>query len=355
MPAKLFVAPNGTAGNPGTAAKPLPSIGAARDQIRALRQDGKAESATVVVAAGTYALTGPIEFGPADGNVTYVANDGAGPILSGSREITGFATRKDGLWQAKIGDVAAGTWYFEQLYVNGARATRARYPDGQDLIKIKSVREEVIVQGKNARMAQEARQFIELDEKDFSLLAGLTPAAVKDVHFVAFHKWDNTRRFIESIVPEKHQIVIHGAGMKAWNPLKEGTRFYLENLSSALTAPGEWFLDRDGTLLYKPRQGEKLADTTFCAPITEHLIKVTGTPEEPVKGHARGAGQGAGVRRAGVRLHGLPDSSRRLRSDPGRAVHRRGDPGRPCHGPAAGELHAARALPLCRVVPGRLS
>jgi hypothetical protein len=282
MPAKLFVAPNGTAGNLGTAAKPLPSIEAARDRIRASRKD-KAESITVVVAAGTYAMTGPIEFGPADGNVTYQAADGASPILSGSRQITGFEERKDGLWQAKIGDVTAGDWYFEQLYVNGARATRARYPDGQDLIKIKSVREQVIVQGKNARMAQEARQFIELDEKDFSLLAVLTPEAVKDVHFVAFHKWDNTRRFIESIVPEKHQIVIHGAGMKAWNPLKEGTRFYLENLSSALTAPGEWFLDRDGTLLYKPRKGETLAGTTFCAPVTEHLVKVTGTPEEPVK------------------------------------------------------------------------
>jgi len=283
MPAKLFVAPNGVAGNPGTAAEPLPSIEAARDQIRALRKADKAETATVVVAGGTYALTGPVVFGSTDGNVRYVAAMGETPVLSGSRPVTGFAQRQDGLWQAKVADVAAGKWYFEQLYVNGRRATRARYPDGADLIKIKSIREEVIVQGKNARMAQEARQFIELDEKDFGLLAPLTPEAVRDVHFVAYHKWDNTRRFIESMDVEKRQIVIHGQGMKGWNAMKPGTRFYLENLGSALTAPGEWFLDREGTLLYKPMPGETLADTSFCAPVTEHLIRVKGTHEARVK------------------------------------------------------------------------
>ncbi|MBT7298753.1 MAG: hypothetical protein HN849_04540, partial [Victivallales bacterium] len=105
MPAKLFVAPNGVAGNPGTAAKPLPGIAAARDQIRALRKAGKAETANVVVAGGTYALTGPVEFGSADGNVRYVAAKGETPVLSGSRPVTGFAQRQDGLWQAKVADV----------------------------------------------------------------------------------------------------------------------------------------------------------------------------------------------------------------------------------------------------------
>lgn len=282
MPTTLFVAPQGAIGNPGTEAQPLPSLAAARDAIRAQRQ-GQDEAVTVVVAGGTYTVTEPITFGPEEGNVRYVAATGQTPIISGAREITGFVARQDGLWEARIPDVAAGTWYFEQLFVNSRRAVRARYPDGANLATIKSIREEVIVQGKNARMAQEARQYIGLDDKDFALLAKLTPEQVRDVQIIAFHKWDNTRRFVESIDPEKRQIVIHGAGMKAWNPLKEGTRFYLENTPAALDQPGEWFLGRDGVLLYKPQPGETLATTTFCAPVTEHLVQIEGTPEQPVQ------------------------------------------------------------------------
>lgn len=282
MPTTLFVSPRGAVGNPGTEAQPLPSLIAVRDAIRAQRQ-GKDEAVTVVVAGGTYTLTEPVVFGSEDGNVRYAAAEGQAPVLSGSRGITGFTARKDGLWQAQIPEVAAGTWYFEQLYVNGRRATRARYPDNKDLVTIKSIREEVIVQGKSPKMAQEARQYIELHEADFAVLAKLTPEQARDVQLVAFHKWDNTRRFVESMDVEKRQVVIHGAGMKSWNPLKEGTRFYLENFPVALNEPGEWFLGRDGVLLYQPLPGETLATTTFCAPVTEHLIRVEGSHEARVK------------------------------------------------------------------------
>lgn len=283
MPTTLFVAPNGTADNPGTAAQPLSGLANARDRIRALRQaENTAAPVTVVVAGGVYSLSEPVVFEPQDGQVRYVAKPGETPVFSGSRPIAGFTARPDGLWQTRVPEVAAGDWYFEQLFVNGRRARRARHPNQQEMTTIKSIREEVIVQGGNPRMAQEARQFVELHEADFALLAQLDPEQIGDVQLVAFHKWDNTRRRLESIDPATRQVVIHGAGMKAWNPLKEGTRFYLENFPGALNEPGEWYLGRDGVLLYQPQPGETLDGTTFLAPVTEHLVRVQGTREERV-------------------------------------------------------------------------
>ena len=55
---------------------------------------------------------------------------GARPIISGGVRITGFQPAAEkGLWQAKIPAVAQGKWYFEQLWVNGQRVTRARSPN----------------------------------------------------------------------------------------------------------------------------------------------------------------------------------------------------------------------------------
>ena len=87
-----------------------------------------------MIAAGTYPVSGPVVFEPADGGtaaapVIYQAEPGARPIFDGGRAITGFSRRPDGLWTAKVPDVAAGRWTFEQLFVNGRRATRARTPN----------------------------------------------------------------------------------------------------------------------------------------------------------------------------------------------------------------------------------
>lgn len=45
------------------------------------------------------------------------------------REIKGFKAGADGIWRVRIPKVAQGKWYFEQLFVAGRRAVRAREPD----------------------------------------------------------------------------------------------------------------------------------------------------------------------------------------------------------------------------------
>src|SRR4051794_27869352 len=79
---------------------PLSSLEAARD---AIRKRAVKEPVTVVVAGGTYALSGPIVFTPADSGtadapIVYAAAEGARPVFSGGRRIAGFQAGADGVW-----------------------------------------------------------------------------------------------------------------------------------------------------------------------------------------------------------------------------------------------------------------
>jgi hypothetical protein len=277
----LYVAPDGDDGNPGTIEKPFATLQRARDAIRRRDPVGPATSTHVRLRAGTYILTEPVVFEPRDSaadthEVVYGAYPGEKPVLSGGRRITGFKPGANGTWTAKIPDIAAGKWHFEQLYVNGRRATRARAPN-RFYHYMTDVAQEVL-EGKGSRKPRKSRLTITCHPDALEPLAALSEDELRDVVLVAYHKWDNTVRRIDQVDAGRNAVVSTGGGMKSWNPLKSGTRFHLENVLSALDAPGEWFLGRDGILHYKPRPGEDPATAEVIAPVLDRLVVFKGDP-----------------------------------------------------------------------------
>ncbi|HID21787.1 MAG TPA: right-handed parallel beta-helix repeat-containing protein, partial [Planctomycetaceae bacterium] len=210
--------------------------------------------------------------------ITYQAEPGARPVFTGGRVIRGWTRRPDGVWTARIPDVAAGRWYFEQLFVNGRRATRARTPN-KFYFFMQQVREQPL-DGSSARRPRRARQTVRLRPGDFRVLANLRPDELRDVNLMVYHKWDNTRRFIERLDRTQYALVTVGEGMKPWNPWRKNTRYHLENFLGALDAPGEWFLARDGTLYYRPRPREKMNQAEVVAPVVERFLLIRGNPAE---------------------------------------------------------------------------
>ena len=126
----LYVAPSGNDANPGTQDQPFATLTGARDAIRQLKIQGPLEEPVrVVVADGEYTLAEPLVLEPQDSGmakapISYEAAPGATPIFSGGRTITGWTEGENGVWTAEIPEVASGDWYFEQLFVDGRRATR---------------------------------------------------------------------------------------------------------------------------------------------------------------------------------------------------------------------------------------
>ncbi len=280
--ADFFVAPTGDDANPGTADRPLASLTGARDAVRALKAQGPLTAPVrVIVAEGSYALTEPLVLGPQDAGtaqspIRYEAAPGARPEFSGGRVLSGWKPAENGLWTLKIPEVAAGKWYFEQLFVGGRRATRASSPN-KFYYHIQDVRQTVLDEGGSPRKPKHARQTLRMRPEDFQEALGkVGPDDLRDLNLVVYHNWDNTRRFLDSIDAQQATLVTSGEGMKSWNPWRPNGLFHLENYRAALDAPGEWFLSRDGTLTYKPLPGEDLTKVAVVAPVADKFLVIQG-------------------------------------------------------------------------------
>jgi len=261
---------------------PKATLKGARDAIRRLKAGGPLrEPVQVIVMGGRYTLTEPFVLEPQDSGtkqcpITYKATDGALAVFSGGRRITDFEAAIDGTIEVRIPEVKAGKWYFEQLWVNGRRATRARTPNSF-YHYMKNVRQEELEKGR-AKTGATHRQTVTARHEDIEPLTRLGERELRDVLIKIYHKWDNTTRFIGAIDADDDAIVTEGRQMKSWNPWRRNTRYHLENFKAALDTPGEWFLARDGTLSYIPKVGERFLAIRMIAPSVEKFIIIAGDP-----------------------------------------------------------------------------
>ena len=285
--ATLHISPQGNDAWSGRLAKannertdgPKASLAGARDEIRKFKAQGPLrEPVQVIVAAGTYTLVEPFVLAPQDSGtkdcpITYKAADGAKPVFSGGRTITNFQPGKDGIWQARIPDVAEGKWSFEQLFVNGQRAIRARTPN--KWYHYMGETSEVPIEGKQGQY----RRVTPVRPDALEPLRELTSQEIHDVTLMAYHKWCITRRYLTDIDTAVNIIITVGEQLKSYSGWPGNTRFHLENFKTALDAPGEWFLARDGMLYYKPRPGEDMTTAEVIAPLAEKLVIFEGNAE----------------------------------------------------------------------------
>ena len=287
--AEFFVAPAGSDSAPGTPAKPFASFARAQEAVRAARKANPDEGVTVSFDSGVYSLQQPIRFTPSDSGasagqpVLYRAMPGADVMVSGGKPITGWQVdpQRPGVWKTRLAD-AAGTngssWRFDQLWVNGQWAVRARTPDWWHFARLESVTEE---SGGENHPAE--KHTFKVAPEVLATMRGLGPEELRDVQVVVFHKWDTTRETLLSASPLEGVFTTGGSKMAPWNKLASGCVFYLENWLGALDAPGEWFLDRQGWLFYRPRPGEDMARAEVVAPVTGQFLSVQGAPGNRVQ------------------------------------------------------------------------
>lgn len=121
LAATCHVSPTGHDTAPGTAEHPFATPHRALTAARAA-----AEPATIVLHEGRYELPAPLVLGPADSGQTWVAAEGETPVLAGSVTVSGWRPFRDGIW---VCDVPEACHSARQLFVDGRRAVRARYPN----------------------------------------------------------------------------------------------------------------------------------------------------------------------------------------------------------------------------------
>ena len=269
-------APN-AAGNDG----PLATLARARDLARQKKQAGElAGPLTVWLRGGRYPLSAPLVFGPEDSApITYAAYPDEEAVLDGGVRIEGWQpTTVNGVaaWVAEVPQVAAGKWYFRELFVNGQRRRRPRLPK-QDWYWMANVPGTYLTGTLTGQLLDGADTF-ECASEDIELWKNLT-----DVDVVVLHYWVEERMPIARFDPTTNTVV---SSRRSIFILKDDVRqkyckYYVENVFEGLTEPGEWYLDRsDGKLYYIPLPGETPDTVTAYAPRTEQLLRLIGAPDE---------------------------------------------------------------------------
>jgi len=271
----LYAAPLG-AGRVCTLRDPC-SLEGARDGVRALPVSQK-DNVVVYLLDGTYRLTSSFALDERDAGdnghwVSYRAAPGAKPILDGGSDLSGGWVLHDpalGIYR-KTG--VGGS--FRQLYIDGRRGIRARYPNLEE----------------TQQLTYRGPYFSTTDgSHPFTISAANVGSWANDgaVEFVWLSHWKHNRGRIDSATvsggtatitlkePEASAAPLHQFEQSP-------AHFFFENSYALLDAPGEWFHDAAGTTLYyRPRSGENMSSVEVVAPRLDSLITVTGSETKRV-------------------------------------------------------------------------
>jgi hypothetical protein len=284
---ELQVAPDGNDAWSGRLARPnadrtdgpLASLEGARRAVRKLPRPLQ-EPVQVTFAAGTYRIAEEVRFGVEDSgtttaHITYQAAEGAEVIIDGGRPLANVMHATSSGRERWTTQTPAGVGRIQQLWVDGKRAPRARsFNTGYHFVR--QLEEETPLGGGLFR------QKVRLAAADLELFRSAAPAEVADSVINFYHKWDNTRRKIESVDFADGTITVVGGPTKPWNTLDHDTGFVVENLPAFLDEPGEWFQDAAGRVTYLPRATERLGATEAVYPVTTRFLSFAGEPRSKV-------------------------------------------------------------------------
>jgi hypothetical protein len=257
--ADIYVSPTGNDAAAGTSTAPLATLAAARDKADQLKAGNT--PVTVYLHGGTYYLSAPVVFGPANSGtatapIVYTAFSGEKPVVSGGIKVTSAWTASS---NANIMVTTLATnLKVDQLFLNGTRQVLARYPNfDANTVILNGYAADCISATRIARWANPTEG----------------PGYIRGLHI---NLWGSTSYIItgKSGTTITQQWVGdngRGSGMHA-------TYRMVENLFEELDAAGEWFYRKStGQLFFWPPAGTNLSTATIELASQDELLRFVGT------------------------------------------------------------------------------
>jgi hypothetical protein len=280
-PTLFYVATNGSDAWSGTLPTPnrnktdgpFATIGRAQSAVRQVKSVAKGPI-TVTIRGGFYPLAEPLTFtaddsGTPQAPIIYKALPGPEPVLSGGLRIDGWKETEKGVWQTQLPEVVQGQWYFSQLYVNGERRYRPRLPKSGYYEVAGEVEPTADAQNQGDNRFRFKPGEIKSDWYDLNA-----------VEVLPFQIWTASRFRIASVEEGESIATLsgHTINREAYQGIRKGRRFLVENVREALTDPGEWYLDRrTGVLTYLAKPGERPDKMMIVAPRLEKFLLMDQT------------------------------------------------------------------------------
>lgn len=327
---EFYVSPQGNDVSPGTLDKPFLTLKQAQSAARNVKLENKGNvpdgGVTVWIRGGRYELTETLVLGPEDSGregrpMVYRAYGDERPVLSGGRiirdwkklekEVSGLPEAAKGkVWIASVPEAKEGKWPFRQLWVNGKRMTRARWPNDQDLKfrvldailppagaiegggQVIRVRDQAAFGQWRQDLERTWRTVeIQTDLKNFP--GGVLPSDLGEGNSELFTRnkgrWATMRIPVGKVQGRQLTMTVPlGVLSYYWGGMhlmcSAESEGHVENALSLLDAASEWYLDRKaGLIYYLPVAGEDPNTEEFVAPQIEQLICLRGTTQAAVQ------------------------------------------------------------------------
>ena len=326
-PVEFHVAGHGRPENPGTAEKPFATLVQARQAIRNWKatHNGMLPPGGCVIwlHEGRYELEEPFVLEPEDSGsedapVVYRGMPGATPVVSGGLSLRGWRRLPDPLprlpavaqgkvWYVDLPAAGDDRWTFRQLWKDGTRLPRARWPNEDakqalasfrvtdaslpdtktlaDPAAIAAWREELMTRW---RTIEFSKADLPADGRLPADLAADLAEGAAELFCINGGRWATMRIPIGEVagnrvcLKEPTGLLSHyWGGMRLMSEV-DGAGF-IENALSLLDEPSEWYLDRRaGRVYYLPAEAEDPAVVEMVAPRLEKLLCLRGTPAAPV-------------------------------------------------------------------------
>lgn len=269
----IFVDPdNGSDTNDGTKAAPLKSISKAQLLVRDENKEMH-HNIYVMIKAGEHYIDKPVELTAKDSgtngcSVIYTSYGNGKAYLSGGRHIdTNWQTddAQKGIYKTFVGtDIQS-----RQMFVNGIRMIRARTTGGFKTEESGINAEETGYTTKDTYFA---------DYRN-----------IRDMELVYYQEWTNPRCGVDKLIKNNDGTITLTMENPCWGflmnkeHLKISNPVYFENQYEFIDEEGEWYLDNQGWLYFKPFSFIDLDTADVVMPVTESLMTVTGDSAEQVK------------------------------------------------------------------------
>lgn len=253
----VFVSPSGSDVNNGSIDKPVRSIHKALSIAKATNDS----EVKILLREGVYYLKSALIIDANDfenSTVTISGYNNEQAIVSGGKRVYPKWERVKGEKYLKANvDVID----FDQLWVNGEKQVRARYPNYKKEVLMNGTAEDALSVEKIRSWKNPKGGFI---------------------HVLHTGEWGGMHYIIEG--KEGDELKYTG-GFQNNRPSAMHPKFrYVENIFEELDAPGEWYLDNQEQMLYYyPTLNEDLADALIEVSNIPSLIELRGNSDNPVK------------------------------------------------------------------------
>lgn len=229
-------------------------------KARNRRAQGEAGVLVVKVGSGIHRLGKAMELTTEDHDLVFVGEKGS--VVSGGVELPPFVDA-GGVWKTHV---PAGM-RFEQAFVNGRLAIRAREPDEGWYYLRGPV-------GGKRDLSHEA---FFCDRRNTAELNALGQDEVAYVYVRIYQMWVQGIHRVGSFDAASDVVTFSPKtemSVFGWDPY--ALRYTVENFRSALDSPGEWFHDRKtGEFLYIPRPDEDIRKARAVVPAVDCLLKLS--------------------------------------------------------------------------------